>query len=100
MNSYSNRLQEWCQSRMRGDGAQMLLRELFAYDPDKRLTAREALQHKWFEEEPRPSRKYVCEQMAEKTRTFTEGVWTVHSSRYRGIKCRHIDGLRKTRHRR
>ena len=57
--SYSNRLQEWCQSRMR-DGAQ-LVKELFAYDPDKRLTAAEALQHAWFQENPLPTRKYVEE---------------------------------------
>lgn len=36
-----------------------MLRQLFAYDPEKRLTAREALEHKWFQEEPRPTNKYV-----------------------------------------
>ena len=35
------------------------MRELFAYDPDKRLTAGEALRHKWFHEEPLPTRKCV-----------------------------------------
>jgi cyclin-dependent kinase 8/11 len=36
-----------------------LLRQLFAYDPDNRLTAKEALQHKWFHEDPYPTWKYV-----------------------------------------
>ncbi|KAI8969459.1 kinase-like protein [Trametes punicea] len=53
--SYTNRLSEWCQSRIRSHGAD-LLAHLFAYDPDRRLTAAEALQHKWFQEEPRPTR--------------------------------------------
>lgn len=33
------------------------LKQTFAYDPDKRLTAREALRHKWFQEEPVPTAK-------------------------------------------
>ncbi|KAL1946429.1 hypothetical protein VTO73DRAFT_15556 [Trametes versicolor] len=52
---YQTRLTEWCQSRIRPHGTD-LLAQLFAYDPDKRLTAAEALQHKWFQEEPRPTR--------------------------------------------
>lgn len=35
------------------------LSELFVYDPDRRLTAKKALQHKWFEEDPKPTRKCV-----------------------------------------
>jgi cyclin-dependent kinase 8/11 len=33
------------------------LKQTFAYDPDKRLTACDALQHKWFLEEPIPTAK-------------------------------------------
>ncbi|OJT01823.1 Serine/threonine-protein kinase ssn3 [Trametes pubescens] len=55
LDPYTNRLIEWCQSRIRPHGTD-LLAQLFAYDPDKRLTAAEALQHKWFQEEPRPTR--------------------------------------------
>ncbi|KAI0642551.1 kinase-like protein [Trametes meyenii] len=55
LDRYTNRLAEWCQSRIRSYGADLLAR-LFAYDPDKRLTAAEALQHRWFQEEPRPTR--------------------------------------------
>ncbi|KAI0349995.1 kinase-like protein [Trametes cingulata] len=55
LDHFNNRLAEWCQSRIRPHGVD-LLSHLFAYDPDKRLTAAEALQHKWFQEEPRPTR--------------------------------------------
>ncbi|PIL36522.1 transporter [Ganoderma sinense ZZ0214-1] len=56
LDHYSNRLQEWSQSRVRSHEGANLLKELFAYDPDRRLTAGEALQHKWFQEDPLPSR--------------------------------------------
>lgn len=55
--SYTNRLQEWCHSRIRSPQGYDLLRQLFAYDPDNRLTAKEALQHKWFHEDPKPTWK-------------------------------------------
>ncbi|KAI0816055.1 kinase-like protein [Trametes gibbosa] len=54
LDPYANRLTEWCHSRIRSHGAD-LLAHLFAYDPERRLTAAEALQHKWFQEEPRPT---------------------------------------------
>ena len=57
--SYPNRLHEWCQSRLRSPLAYDLLRLLFVYNPDNRLTAKEALRHKWFSEDPKPTRKYV-----------------------------------------
>lgn len=56
---YPNRLLEWATPRMKSQYGYDFLRELFAYDPDKRLTAKKALQHKWFEEDPKPTRKYV-----------------------------------------
>ncbi|PBK63446.1 kinase-like protein [Armillaria solidipes] len=52
---FPNHLHEWCQPRIRSTQGYDLLRHLFAYDPDKRLTASEALQHKWFHEEPLPT---------------------------------------------
>ncbi|KAI0676574.1 kinase-like domain-containing protein [Trametes maxima] len=55
LDRYTNRLAEWCHNRIPSHGAD-LLAHLFAYDPDKRLTAAEALQHRWFQEEPRPTR--------------------------------------------
>ncbi|KAJ7168212.1 CMGC/CDK/CDK8 protein kinase [Mycena crocata] len=55
LDSYTNRLYEWCQSRVRSQNGYDLLRQLFAYDPDNRLSAKEALQHKWFHEEPYPT---------------------------------------------
>jgi cyclin-dependent kinase 8/11 len=57
--SFSNRLSDWCQSRIRSQSGYELLRQLFAYDPDSRLTAKEALRHKWFHEEPLPTHKYA-----------------------------------------
>lgn len=54
---YTNRLQEWCHSRIRSHLGYDLLRQLFSYDPDNRLTAKEALQHKWFYEDPKPTWK-------------------------------------------
>lgn len=55
LDHFSNRLSDWCQSRIRSQLGYDLLRQLFAYDPDNRLTAREALQHKWFQEDPKPT---------------------------------------------
>lgn len=55
LDPYQNRLAEWCQSRIRSPHGHDLLRQLFAFDPDKRLTAKDALTHKWFQEDPRPT---------------------------------------------
>ncbi|KAF8334843.1 CMGC/CDK/CDK8 protein kinase [Amanita rubescens] len=56
LDPYPNRLHEWCQSRLRSPLAYDLLRLLFVYNPDNRLTAKEALRHKWFSEDPKPTR--------------------------------------------
>ena len=63
--SYPDQLGAWCLQHYRGnnsfqqsEGAK-LLKDLFHYDPDQRITAAEALQHKWFDEEPKPSAKYA-----------------------------------------
>lgn len=55
LDPFSNRLFDWCQSRIRTPGGYDFLRQLFAYDPDSRLTAKEAIQHKWFHEDPKPT---------------------------------------------
>ncbi|EJD01713.1 kinase-like protein [Fomitiporia mediterranea MF3/22] len=56
LDKFKDRLYEWCQTRIRSKDGYDLLRRLFAYDPDKRLAAREAMEHKWFQEEPIPTR--------------------------------------------
>ncbi|KAG7097558.1 hypothetical protein E1B28_004895 [Marasmius oreades] len=55
LDRYPSRLHEWCQTRIRSQQGYDLLRQLFSYDPDRRLTAKEALQHPWFHEEPLPT---------------------------------------------
>ncbi|KAF8806041.1 kinase-like protein [Phlegmacium glaucopus] len=52
---FTNRLSDWCQSRIRSPLGYDLLKQLFTYDPESRLTAKEALQHKWFHEDPKPT---------------------------------------------
>lgn len=49
-----NRLEEWCQTRIRSPHGYDLLKALFRYDPDRRVKARDALGHRWFSEEPVP----------------------------------------------
>ncbi|KAF9035932.1 kinase-like domain-containing protein [Panaeolus papilionaceus] len=57
---FTNRLLDWFRSRAQhAISVHDLLRRLFFYDPEKRLTAREALNHPWFQDEPKPMRKYV-----------------------------------------
>lgn len=58
--SFQNQLVGWCNSRIRGPQGYDLMRRLFMYDPDTRLTAKDALQHKWFQDEPKPTWKYVA----------------------------------------
>ncbi|KAF9533610.1 CMGC/CDK/CDK8 protein kinase [Crepidotus variabilis] len=52
---FTNRLSDWCQSRLRSPQGYDLLRRLFIYDPERRLNAKDALQHKWFHEDPKPT---------------------------------------------
>lgn len=59
LHSYNNRLHEWCTPRVKSQSGYEFLKQTFAYDPDKRLTAREALKHKWFTEDPVPTAKSV-----------------------------------------
>ena len=59
LDPYHDRLTDWCRGRFNSKEAFELLHQLFAYDPDSRLTAKEALQHRWFQEEPKPTLKYV-----------------------------------------
>ncbi|THH14177.1 hypothetical protein EW146_g6127 [Bondarzewia mesenterica] len=55
---YPPRLFEWCRTRpqVQSSACYDLLRRLFAWDPDQRITAKEALLHKWFQDEPRPTK--------------------------------------------
>ncbi|KDQ63965.1 hypothetical protein JAAARDRAFT_27636 [Jaapia argillacea MUCL 33604] len=55
LDHFQNHLQEWCNSRIRSSSGFDFLRQLFAYDPENRLPCREALQHKWFQDEPKPT---------------------------------------------
>ncbi|TFK47017.1 kinase-like protein [Heliocybe sulcata] len=55
LDRFDNRLQDWCHSRVRAQSGYDFLKHLFAYDPDRRLTAKEAMQHKWFQEDPKPT---------------------------------------------
>ncbi|KAF8184869.1 kinase-like domain-containing protein [Mycena galopus ATCC 62051] len=55
LDPYTNHLYEWCQTRVRTPNGYDLLRKLFAYDPDDRLTAKQAVKHEWFNEDPKPT---------------------------------------------
>ncbi|KAJ3530878.1 hypothetical protein NMY22_g8390 [Coprinellus aureogranulatus] len=58
LDHYNPCLERWCQSRLGGSKAHQaydLLRKLFIYDPDHRLTAEQAIHHKWFHEDPLPT---------------------------------------------
>ncbi|KAI5889489.1 kinase-like protein [Schizophyllum commune H4-8] len=57
LDQMSNRLAEWCTNRIRSPAGVDLIRSLFIYDPDVRLTAHDALRHKWFHEDPKPTKK-------------------------------------------
>ncbi|KAF9557910.1 kinase-like protein [Agrocybe pediades] len=56
---FSNCLASWTKSRMKDAYDPLLydlLRQFFIYDPETRLTAKDALQHKWFHTDILPSR--------------------------------------------
>ncbi|KAH8826492.1 CMGC/CDK/CDK8 protein kinase [Flagelloscypha sp. PMI_526] len=50
------RLQDWCNMRIRNQNGFDLLHNLFLYDPTQRLTARQAILHPWFDEDPIPTK--------------------------------------------
>ncbi|KAN0126675.1 kinase-like protein [Russula decolorans] len=50
-----NRLDAWCKQRSLPPTAVNFLSKLFIYDPDKRMNARDALSHNWFQEDPQPT---------------------------------------------
>ncbi|PPQ78902.1 hypothetical protein CVT26_011711, partial [Gymnopilus dilepis] len=50
-----SRLESWLLARSNDRTALDLLEKFFKYDPEQRLTAKEALRHRWFQEEPRPT---------------------------------------------
>lgn len=56
--SWPNRLYTWYTSRAQVSSGYGLFEGLLRYDPAKRFTAAQALEHPWFtEEEPKPSMK-------------------------------------------
>lgn len=57
LDPYTARLYEWCHLRMKTPQGYEFLKSLFAYNPDARLSAHDALKHRWFQEEPKPTRK-------------------------------------------
>lgn len=57
--SSPNRLDAWCKQRSLPPTAINFLSKLFTYDPDKRMNARDALSHSWFQEDPHPTYKSV-----------------------------------------
>ncbi|KIJ57267.1 hypothetical protein M422DRAFT_148636 [Sphaerobolus stellatus SS14] len=56
LDRYNNNLYNWTNQRIRSHQAYDLLTKLFIYNPDKRITAKQALEHKWFQDEPKPNR--------------------------------------------
>ncbi|WFD42953.1 [pyruvate dehydrogenase (acetyl-transferring)] kinase [Malassezia psittaci] len=52
-------LYQWYTSRTGTMAGYDLLDKLLQFDPTRRLTAQQALQHPWFKEEPLPTPKYV-----------------------------------------
>ncbi|GJJ06905.1 hypothetical protein Clacol_001101 [Clathrus columnatus] len=59
LDKYPDTLYNWLNSRTRSPQLYDLLTRLFKYNPDKRITAKDSLDHRWFHEEPRPHLKYV-----------------------------------------
>ena len=67
--SFEDRLANWCRPsvgptnglpvRIDSEQGYSLLRDHFADDPDQRLTDKDALQHKWFHEDPLSAWKYL-----------------------------------------
>jgi len=59
-----NRLDAWCcKQRSLPPTAINFLSKLFIYDPDKRMNAREALSHSWFQEDPQPTYNVFQQQL-------------------------------------
>ncbi|KAH8988562.1 kinase-like protein [Lactarius akahatsu] len=53
-----NRLDAWCKQPVN------FLSKLFIFDPDKRMNAREALLHGWFQEDPKPTYNVFQQQLS------------------------------------
>ena len=58
LDRYTDTLFGWTSAKIRPPQVLYdLLANLFQYNPDTRITAKEALAHKWFHEDPKPNRK-------------------------------------------
>ena len=76
-----------------------LLKQLFNYDPESRLTAKEALQHKWFHEDPKPTWKFVPLSLSvakKKLQRLNSSITPVHSKQLLHSKYLHIVESPKT----
>ncbi|KAF9516822.1 hypothetical protein BS47DRAFT_1375868 [Hydnum rufescens UP504] len=56
LEKYRFNLQAWVNQRLQAPLGYELIGRLFDYDPTRRITAKEALTHKWFATEPRPTK--------------------------------------------
>ncbi|KAF8318112.1 Pkinase-domain-containing protein [Clavulina sp. PMI_390] len=55
-----NKFATWTNGRTKTPASFDLICRLFTYDPARRLTAKDALEHEWFKEDPLPTAKYVA----------------------------------------
>ncbi|KAJ1933021.1 cyclin-dependent protein kinase [Linderina pennispora] len=61
--SFPNALRGWFQNTgHKSESAFALLSSLLEYDPDRRISAKDALEHPYFKDEPRPVRHPFLEQ--------------------------------------
>jgi cyclin-dependent kinase 8/11 len=49
----------WKQCSSKSEHGFALLRSMLEYDPERRISADQAMDHPYFQEDPRPSTKYV-----------------------------------------
>lgn len=55
IDNFSNNLLSWYSTRARNSSGFELFESLLQYDPGKRLSAKEALDHPWFQKDPKPT---------------------------------------------
>lgn len=57
MRDFPSQLMKWCDRRMLSPQAYDIMQKMLLYDPTKRFTAQQALQHSWFHEDSLPTKK-------------------------------------------